>query len=183
MTLRLLFATALALSLCACTPADPSAPAVAADGAAVAEAPVAEALSDAAEAPARGGRELAEGSLDFALTARTIESNSRGDANSVQCQMDFKASNRSQAQVKSVVAEFRIASGDQVIATDSTLVMPFEIPPGQTRDAWGPIVIDDHRCADLDVRVQPATVGMCRTKDKGPCPAYQLSAEGLGSTG
>ena len=193
MSLTRLLPVALCLAMCACTQADApaaagDAPAV--DAAATADAGPADAAANAASEPApvaaaRDRRETAEGSIDFAVTGRTIARNSRGDAGSVQCQLDFKASNRSQAQVKSVVAEFRIATAadDVVIDAESTLTLPFEIPPGETRDAWGPIVIDNHRCEDLALALQPRKAAMCRTKDKGPCPAYALSGDGVASAG
>ena len=182
---RLLSLT-LCLALCACSQADAPAPngdAPAAD--AMGPTETAAAAAPAPTAAARDRRETVEGSLHFAVLGRTIERNSRGDAGSVQCQLDFKATNRSEAKVKSVVAEFRIATAadDGVVDPESTLVMPFEIPPGESRDAWGPIVIDNHRCEDLALALQPRKAGMCRTHDKGPCPVYAVSGEGVASAG
>ena len=178
MTLRPLLMMALVFSLGACTQAGaPPAPAPA-DAADPAPAPA------AAEGVKPKPRAAAiEGSIDFSLRGRTVARNSAGDANSVQCQLDAQASNRSQAQVKSLVAEFRIASAvdGSVIDAEHTLVMPFAVPPGETRDAWGPMVIDNHRCEDLELAIQAPQRGMCRTKDKGPCPVYALAAEGVAS--
>jgi len=177
MTLRRLLPLALVLSLCACTPSPAPAPQDASDT--PADAPAAPEAESAPEARARPS--AAAGSIDFAVSGDTKGSNSAGADHSVQCQLNFKATNRSQAPVKSVLAEFRVTTtvDGSLVDGESTLVMPFEIPPGETRDAWGPIVFDNHRCEDLDLVVQPVGPGQCRTKDKSPCPAYALSGEGV----
>lgn len=177
MTLRPLM-LALALSLGACAQADAPTDRDSADAANA--APVLEAAPDGKP---RAGVAVLEGRIDFALSGRTLERNSAGDPGSVQCQLDAKASNSSRALVKSVIAEFHISRADDGSVVDSahTLVMPFEIPPGESRDAWGPLVIDNHRCEDLALVIQAPKAGMCRTKDKGPCPAYSLAGEGVAS--
>ena len=180
MLLRPLLLITLAVSLGACAQAEAPADAAPADTAADAPAP---ARDTTGEAKPKARRDAVEGSVDFALRGKTVERNSAGDPGSVQCQLEARASNNSRAQVKSVVAEFRISrAGDgSVIDAEHTLVMPFEIPPGETRDAWGPLLIDNHRCEDLDLAIQVPKAGMCRTKDKGPCPGYALTGEGVAS--
>lgn len=174
MTLRLLIPASLVMALCACSPAD-TAPAATAEG------PAAEVTSatpgDAPTAPAA----VADGSLDLSFTVQSIGSNSQGDTSSAQCQISFSATNRSQAPVNSVMAEFRItlASDGSVINETETLIMPFDIPPGETKEAWGANTIDNHACSDLQIALVPELSYHCKTKDKSPCPAYRLSGEGL----
>ncbi|MBW8366975.1 MAG: hypothetical protein K0M70_03850 [Arenimonas sp.] len=179
MTLRRLLPLAIALSLCACS--QPEAPATETANDPSASAPALPS-GEAAPAPEAAARPSATaGSIDFTVKGETKGSNSAGAANSVQCQLHFKATNRSQAPLKSVVAEFRVTTtvDGSLVDDESTLVMPFEIPPGETRDAWGPIVIDNHRCEDLDLTLQAPGRGACRTTDKTPCPSYALSGEGV----
>ena len=59
--------------------------------------------------------------------------------------------------------------------------MPFEIPPGETNDAWGATTFDNMRCDDLQIAVQAPQYGMCLTLDESPCPAYRLTGEGVAS--
>jgi len=71
------------------------------------------------------------------------------------------------------MAEFRVtlASDGSVIAATETLVMPFEIPPGETKDSWGANTIDNHACDDIQIALLPRMEVMCRTKDNSPAPA------------
>lgn len=165
MNLCHLLPASLALTLCACNTTDaPAKPArTPGDGPAFAE-PV-----------------VADGSLDLHFTAKTVGVDSSGDRSSAQCQLAFTATNRSQAPVKSVIAEFQVTriSDGAVIANTSTLTLPFEIPPGETKEAWGNITFDKERCDDLRIKVQVPKVAMCRTKDDSPCPAYRLTGEGV----
>ncbi len=180
MTMRPLLLMALALSLGACAQTDAPSDTAPADAGNAAPPP---AMAAADDSKPKARRDAIEGSIDFALRGKTIARNSAGDPDSAQCQLEPKASNNSRAQVKSVVAAFRVSRADDgsVIDAELTLAMPFEIPPGETRDAWGPLLVDNHRCEDLDLAIQTPKAGMCRTKDKGPCPGYTLSAEGVAS--
>ena len=82
-----------------------------------------------------------------------------------------------------MIAEFLVtrASDGSVVEGEATLVMPFEIPPGASKDAWGETTFDNMRCDDLQIAVQEPQYGMCVTKDKSPCPAYRLTGEGVAS--
>jgi len=173
MTLRRLLPASLALALCACS--QTAAPPAAATDAPQAQA---EATADAPSTPAAA----AEGSLDLDFTVRSLALNSQGDTSSAQCQITFTATNRSQAPVKSVIAEFRItlASDGSVIEETETLVMPFAIAPGETKESWGANTIDNYSCDDIQIALVPVNkYGMCLTKDESPCPAYRLSGEGV----
>ena len=134
------------------------------------------------EAPVSSA-ELADGSMDLHFTAKTVGRNSSGDTSSAQCQLEFTATNRSQARVKSLIAEFLVtrASDGSVVESEATLVMPFEIPPGETKDAWGATTFDNMQCDDLQIAVQEPQYGMCLTLDESPCPAYRLTGEGVAS--
>ena len=173
MTLRRLLPASLAMALCACS--QTAAPPAAATDAPQAQA---EATADARSTPAAA----AEGSLDLDFTVRSLALNSQGDTSSAQCQITFTATNRSQAPVKSVIAEFRItlASDGSVIEETETLVMPFAIAPGETKESWGANTIDNYSCDDIQIALVPVNkYGMCLTKDESPCPAYRLSGEGV----
>lgn len=173
MSLHRLLPASLALILCACTQAD----APASDNPGVSQAQ----FEDAAESAVATTDAVAEGSLDLDFTVRSLNSNSQGDASSGQCQITFTATNRSQAPVNSVMAEFRITlAGDgSVIEETETLIMPFEIPPGETKESWGANTIDNHACEDIQIALVPALSYHCKTSDKSPCPAYRLSGEGV----
>lgn len=170
MILRHLLPASLVLALGACTPDAPSGPA----GAAPQGAPGPDASPMAAPV-------VADGSLDLNFTVREVGVNSSGDRTSAQCQLQFTATNRSQAPVKSLIADFRFtrAIDSSVIDEQLLLVMPFEIPPGETKDAWGAVTIDSQRCADIQITLKEPALGMCLTKDDSPCPAYHLSGEGV----
>ncbi len=167
MILRHLLPASLALALCACTTDAPSA--------------AAQKTSATPADPAPSAPVVADGSLDLHFTVREVNVNSRGDNTSAQCQLQFTATNNSQAPMTSMMAEFRItrASDGSVIAENDTLTMPFEIPPGETKEAWGASTVDSHRCNDIQIALKQPKYGMCRTKDKSPCPAYRLTGEGV----
>ena len=134
------------------------------------------------EAPVSSA-EVADGSMDLHFTAETVGRNSQGDTSSAQCQLQFNATNRSKAPVKTLMAEFLVtrASDGSVVESTATLVMPFEIPPGASKDAWGETTFDNMGCDDLQIAVLEPHYGMCVTKDKSPCPAYRLTGEGVAS--
>lgn len=129
-------------------------------------------------APAsRGG-----GGIDFEMSGNTVDRNSRGDTGSVSCLLNFSATNNSTEDLKSILVEFEVsnAATGAMIDDQSTLVMPFKIAKGERKDAWGPILFDDLRCEDLNVRVtQPTSPGMCVTVNKTPCAPYRLSGTGV----
>ena len=181
MTRQRLLPFALALSLCACTQAeapttDASAPAAAPDAAIAETAPTPEATAPVSE---NAGR------IEFVVRGETKGTNSAGTPDSVQCQLYFTATNRSEVELKSLTAVMRITTtvDGSVVDDTSTLVMPFAFAAGETKEAWGPIVADNHRCEDLELAIQAPRAGMCRTRDRAPCPTYVLSGEGVASAG
>ena len=184
MNLRPLLPTSLALALCACTTEAPSAGATAGAtaGAAAKPDPAPKTAPAPEDSPAPAAPVVADGSLDFHFTSREVGVNSKGDHKSAQCQLKFTAANNSKAPVKSVMAEFRVTrtSDGSVIDATSTLVMPFAIPPGETKESWGDTTFDSLRCADIQIALlQPDKFAMCRTTDESPCPVYRLTGEGV----
>lgn len=137
----------------------------------------------ASEAPAssKPSREATAGRLLISLTGETRSRNSAGDTNSVACQLNPTASNESAVEIKSLHAEFtvRTASDSVALPKPAALTMPIRIAPGQTQPAWGPIYLDNHRCEDLTIQLNPTLPGACRTTSKVPCPAYALAATAI----
>ena len=182
----LVIAVAVAVALAGCSNQDSqaSASADAARGAVTSadNAKQASTAPEADEAPASSA-DVADGNMDLHFTAQTVERNSSGDTSSAQCQLQFTAKNSSWAPVTSLIAEFLVtrASDGSVVESEATLTMPFELPSGKTMDAWGTTTFDNLRCDDLQIAVQQPQYGMCRTKDKSPCPAYRLTGEGVAS--
>lgn len=125
------------------------------------------------------------GSIDIVITAETIDRNSRGDANSHQCQLNFEASNRSDADVTSLIIEFDAlpAAGAVPVASKLNLTMPMLIKAGATQAAWGPVTVDNHRCDALQLSFPPQPDFFCRTRSKAPCAGYRFSASGIALAG
>jgi len=124
------------------------------------------------------------GRIQLTLVGETKDRNSRGDANSTSCTLSPSAKNESRIDIKSLLAEFEVSAatdaGIVVVDPALTLVMPFLIAAGESKDAWGPLFIDNHRCESLSITLKPALRGACRTTERDvPCPAYALSAVGV----
>jgi len=124
------------------------------------------------------------GRIQLHLVGETMDRNSRGDANSTRCTLSPSARNESRIDIKSLLAEFEVSAatdaGIVVVDPALTLVMPFRIAADESKDAWGPLIVDNHRCEALSIKLKPTLPGACRTTErKVPCPAYALSAVGV----
>lgn len=147
------------------------------------EKPPTAAASAAVAAPEKRSRsrEASPGRLLITLTGETLGRNSAGDANSTSCQLNPTATNESGVEIKSLHAEFtvRTASDDVALPRAAALTMPIRIAPGESQPAWGPMYIDNHRCEDLALTLNPMQPGACQTVSKAPCPVYALTATGV----
>lgn len=154
---------ALCISLAACKPA------------------TSEPATTAAVPVSKPGREATAGRLLIRLTGETLGRNSAGDANSTACQLNAQATNESAVEIKSLHAEFtvRTARDNAPLPKPAVLTMPIRIASGATQAAWGPMYIDNHRCEDLAIAINPVLPGACQTTSKTPCPAYALTATGV----
>lgn len=125
--------------------------------------------------------EASPGRLLIMLTGESLSRNSAGDANSVACQLTPTATNESAVEIKSLHAEFTItqASDNTLVKDGFGLTMPIRIAPGATESAWGLLQIDNQRCEDLALKLNPVLPGACKTVSKDPCPAYALAATGV----
>lgn len=132
--------------------------------------------------------EVSKGTIKLHLVGETLERNSSGDPTSTSCKLAPSAHNDSRVDLKSLLAEFEVSSageaGTTVINPQMTLVMPFVIKAGETKGAWGPLYLDNHRCESLSIKLLPTPPGGCYTTDrKVPCPAYQLTVVGVEKAG
>jgi len=140
-----------------------------------------DAAQSATPAPKASEKPATPGRLLITLTGETLARNSAGAANSTACQLTPTATNDSAVEIKSLHAEFtvRTLADGAALPRPAVLTMPIRIAPGATQPAWGPIYLDDHRCEDLSIQLNPTLPGACRTVDQSPCPAYALAATGI----
>lgn len=125
------------------------------------------------------------GSIDLAITAETIGTNSRGDSNSHQCQLAFVATNNSGVDIKSMHIEFDAlpAVGGAPIGGKLALTMPMLIKAGASQEAWGNVTVDNFSCDALQLSFPPQRSFQCRTSTKAPCAPYHFSASGIAIAG
>ncbi len=116
------------------------------------------------------------------ITAKTIDRNSAGDTASHQCQMSFAATNRGDEDLKTLMIEFDAlpAAGGAPVGKKLNLTMPMLIKAGATtQEAWGPVTVDNHACAAIQLSIPPQPDYQCRTASKAPCAGYRYSATGI----
>lgn len=116
----------------------------------------------------------ASGSIDIRVDGSTVAANSRGDANSVQCQLGFTAHNRSNIDVKSLIVSYNVVrrSSGETIKTGWQMVIPSGIKAGATAAPYGSEPIDDVACDDLLLSFTPQPSYQCRTESKAKCPSF-----------
>jgi len=136
-----------------------------------------------AEAPppaaSRPAASTTAGSIDIAISGQTINRNSRGDADSVQCLLSFTATNNSAVGIKSLLVNYdalRISTGE-TIKTGWQIVIPMAMKAGGTGKPFGSEPMDDVRCDDLKLRFGPQPGYQCRTEGKQRCAAFRYRAE------
>jgi len=114
------------------------------------------------------------GSIDIVVVGKTVEKNSRGDADSVQCQLSFTVENRGASEIKSLVVNFDISNRTtaEVIKAGSQMVIAAKIGVGETTSPWGSHVVDDFRCTDLSLRFPGQPSYQCRTTTSATCAAF-----------
>ena len=138
-------------------------------------APAARAASSSAAKQATAGR------IDITVSGDTVERNSRGDADSVQCQLHFTATNHSAIDIKSLIVNYDIwpLTGDEAIRSGGQLVIPVAIKAGATGAPFGSEPVDDVRCDALKLRFGPQPGYQCRTEAKAPCAAFHYQGDGI----
>lgn len=126
------------------------------------------------------------GAINIVASGKTVERNSRGDPNSVQCQLNFTVENRGESEIKSMAVTFDILNRNtaEVIEARSVMIIAAKkIPIGETASPWGSNTLDDFRCSDLTLRFpdQKSThYYQCRTMTKTKCAAFTFAgSEGL----
>lgn len=114
------------------------------------------------------------GSIDIVVGGETVEKNSRGDADSVQCQISFTVENRGASEIKSLVVNFDILNRTtaEVIKAGSQMVIATKIGVGETTSPWGSHVVDDYRCTDLRLRFPEQPSYHCRTTTSATCAGF-----------
>jgi hypothetical protein len=145
------------------------------------------ACEQSAEAPAgkpaatTAARSATAGRIDITVSGDTVERNSRGDADSVQCQLHFTATNHSAIDIKSLIVNYDIwpLTGDEAIRSGGQLVIPVAIKAGATGAPFGSEPVDDVRCDALKLRFGPQPGYQCRTEAKAPCAAFHYQGDGI----
>ncbi len=114
------------------------------------------------------------GSIDIVVSGVTVEQNSRGDADSAQCQLSFTVANRGASEIKSLLVDFDLLNltTAEVIKQGRQMVITTKIGVGETASPWGSEIIDDYRCTDLSLRFPAQPSYQCRTVSSASCAAF-----------
>lgn len=115
-----------------------------------------------------------DGSIDIVVSGETVEQNSRGDANSVQCQLSFTVANRGVSEIKSLMVNYDLLNRVTAEAVKSGLqmVIATKIGVGQSAAPWGTETVDDVRCSDLSLRFPEQPAYQCKTTTSATCTAF-----------
>jgi len=114
------------------------------------------------------------GAINIVASGKTVEKNSRGDPNSVQCQLNFTVENRGESEIKSLAVTYDILNRatEEVIKAGSMMIIAVKIGIGETVSPWGSDTHDDFRCTELTLRFPEQPSYQCRTTTEANCASF-----------
>lgn len=122
------------------------------------------------------------GSVDIAASGKTVERNGRGDANSVQCQLNFTVANKGASVIETLLVEYHVLNRTtaETIKQGQQMVIAKKIGIGETTSAARGATVDDFRCSDLTLSFPFQPGYQCRTTTSATCAAFTYTgADGI----